>query len=43
MKPKVEAEIERLIKEDIIIPIKYFDWAAPVVPLLKPDRDCRLC
>ncbi|XP_051233821.1 uncharacterized protein K02A2.6-like [Dicentrarchus labrax] len=43
MKPKVDAEIERLIKEDIITPVKYSDWAAPVVPLLKPDGDCRLC
>ena len=43
MKPKAEAEIERLVKEDIITTVKYLDWAAPVVPLLKPDRDCRLC
>lgn len=43
MKPKVDAEIDRLIKEDIITPVKYSDWAAPVVPLLKPDGDCRLC
>lgn len=43
MKPIVDAEIERLIKEDIIAPVKYSDWAAPVVPLLKPDGDCTLC
>lgn len=24
-------------------PVEYSDWAAPVVPLLKPDGDCRLC
>lgn len=40
MKPKVDAEIDRLLKENII---KYSDWAAPVVPLLKPDGNCRLC
>lgn len=43
MKPKVDAEIDRLLKENIITPIKYSDWAAPIVPLLKPDGDCRLC
>lgn len=43
MRPKVDAEIDRLIKEDIVTPVKYSEWAAPVVPLLKPDGNCRLC
>ncbi|XP_029904245.1 LOW QUALITY PROTEIN: uncharacterized protein K02A2.6-like [Myripristis murdjan] len=43
MKPKVDAEIDRLLKENIITPVKYSEWAAPVVPLLKPDGACRLC
>lgn len=43
MKPKVDAELDRLLKENIIIPVKYSEWAAPVVPLLRPDENCRLC
>ena len=42
MKPKVDAEIDRLLKENIIT-VKYSGWAAPVVPLRKPDGNCRLC
>lgn len=41
MKPKLE--LDRLLKENIITAVKYSGWAAPVVPLLKPDGDCRLC
>lgn len=43
MKPKVDAELDWLFKENIIIPVKYSEWAAPVVPLLRPDGNCRLC
>ncbi len=43
MKLKVDAEIERLLKENIITSVKYSESAAPVVPLFKPDGDCRLC
>ena len=40
---KVEKEIDRLKKEGIISPVKYAEWAAPVVPVLKPDGTVRLC
>lgn len=43
MKPKIDAEIDRLLKENIIILVKYSEWTGRVVPLLKPDGDCRLC
>ncbi|KAG1927827.1 K02A2.6-like [Pimephales promelas] len=43
MKTKVEAEIERLLKEKIIEPVKHSEWAAPVVPVLKSDNTVRLC
>lgn len=43
MRPKVEMEINRLIKEQIITPVKHSDWACPVVPILKPDGSIRLC
>ena len=43
MKPKVDVEIDRLLADDIIIPVKFSEWAAPVVPILKPDGSIRLC
>ncbi|XP_061156017.1 uncharacterized protein K02A2.6-like [Syngnathus typhle] len=43
MRAKVDEEIDRLLKEDIITPVKYSEWAAPVVPILKPVGTVRLC
>ena len=43
MRPKVEAEINRLVREQILAPVKHSDWACLVVPILKPDGLIRLC
>lgn len=43
MKAKVEVEIERLLREHIIEPVKHSEWAAPVVPVLKSDNTICLC
>ncbi len=43
MQAKVDEEIDRLLKADIISPVKYAEWAAPVVPILKPTGTIRLC
>ncbi|XP_030580469.1 uncharacterized protein K02A2.6-like [Archocentrus centrarchus] len=43
MRAKVDEEIDRLLKENIISPVKYAEWAAPVVPILKPIGTVRLC
>lgn len=43
LKTKVEEEINRLLRDKIISPVKYSEWAAPVVPILKPDGSIRLC
>ncbi|KAI2668897.1 Transposon Tf2-6 polyprotein [Labeo rohita] len=42
LKTKVEEEINRLLRDKIISPVKYSEWAAPVVPILKPDGSIRL-
>ena len=43
LRGRVEAELDRLLAEKIIEPVKYAEWAAPVVPVLKPDDTVRLC
>ncbi|XP_041651122.1 uncharacterized protein K02A2.6-like [Cheilinus undulatus] len=43
MRAKVDEELDRLLKEGIITPVKYAEWAAPVVPILKPTGSVRLC
>ena len=43
LRSKVDGELQRLEDEGIIEPVKHSDWAAPVVPVLKPDGTVRLC
>ena len=41
---KVEAELERLNKEGIIQPVQFADWAAPIVSVVKADKQSlRIC
>ncbi|BHF62125.1 hypothetical protein SprV_0100510600 [Sparganum proliferum] len=41
--PKVEEELDRLQKADIIEPVQYSECAAPIVPVLKSDGSVRIC
>ncbi|BHF62340.1 hypothetical protein SprV_0200542300 [Sparganum proliferum] len=41
--PKVEEELDRLQKADIIETLQYSKWAAPIVPVLKSDGSVRIC
>lgn len=43
VRDKVDQEIERLLKENIIEVVKTSEWAAPVVPVQKRDGTIRLC
>lgn len=43
MKTKIEAELDRCQDNKIMEPVKFSDWAAPLVPVLKPDGTVRLC
>ena len=40
---KVEGELERLQKEGIIELVKFSEWAAPIVPVVKTNGQIRLC
>ncbi|XP_048860098.1 uncharacterized protein K02A2.6-like isoform X1 [Brienomyrus brachyistius] len=43
MKSKVEEELERLQRLGIIETVQFSKWAAPIVPVLKPDKTVRIC
>ena len=43
MREKVKLELERLHEQGIIEPVQFSDWAAPIVPVLKPDGSVRIC
>ncbi|XP_041347276.1 uncharacterized protein K02A2.6-like [Gigantopelta aegis] len=43
IKPKVEAEIEKLVSDGILTKVNYSEWATPVVPVIKQDGSVRLC
>ena len=38
LRERVESELERLEKQGVIEPVKYSEWAAPIVPVLKSDQ-----
>ncbi|KAL6472622.1 hypothetical protein MHYP_G00188100 [Metynnis hypsauchen] len=37
VKPLIEQELQRLLEEKIIHPVQFSEWAAPIVPMVKPD------
>ena len=44
LRDKVEAELEHLKKEGFIQPVQFADWAAPIVPAMKADKQSlRIC
>ena len=43
MRNLVGKELERLQLQGIIEPVKFSDWAAPIVPVLKKDGSIRIC
>ena len=38
LRDKVETNLDRLLKLDIIEPVRFSIWAAPIVPLPKGDN-----
>lgn len=43
MKEKVEKELLRLQEANVISPVEFSDWAAPIVPVVKSDGSLRIC
>ena len=43
IREKVEQKIDRQVEEGILEPVKFSEWATPVVPIIKKDGSVRLC
>lgn len=43
LRGKVETELQRLQDTGVITPVKFSEWAAPIVPVLKHDGSMRIC
>ena len=43
LKPKVDAELKRLESEGILEKVTFSDWASPIVPVVKPNGEVRIC
>lgn len=43
IRPKVEAELESLVKSGVLEPVSRSEWATPIVPVIKRDESVRVC
>ena len=43
MKGKIKEELKRLQEEGTIESVQFSEWAAPIVPIMKPDNSIRIC
>ena len=44
LRPKVEAELDRLVSEGTLEPVQYSEWASPIVTVVKSDKtSVRIC
>ena len=43
LKGAIEQELDRLESMGVIEKLRYSEWAAPIVPVVKPDNSIRVC
>lgn len=39
----VSSELQNLVKTGVLVPVQKSDWAAPIVVVLKPNNQVRVC
>ena len=43
LKAKIEAQLDKLVKEGVIKPVQQAEWVAPIVPIIKSDNTVCIC
>ena len=43
LKDKIEQTLERMVSEGNIEKVSHSEWASPIVPVIKPNGDVRVC
>uniref|UniRef100_A0A803JUZ6 Gypsy retrotransposon integrase-like protein 1 n=1 Tax=Xenopus tropicalis TaxID=8364 RepID=A0A803JUZ6_XENTR len=43
LRSKIDDEIDRLVQQGALIPVTHPTWATPIVPVLKPNGEVRIC
>ncbi|XP_060542427.1 uncharacterized protein K02A2.6-like [Pantherophis guttatus] len=43
LKPKIDIELDKLIKQGVLVPVDHAKWETPIVTPVKPDGSVRIC
>jgi len=43
IRSSVDKQLDKLVEQNIIEPLPFSDWAAPIVPIMKQDKTVRIC